>query len=101
MTHLCQVKLFENIFGTLLQNVNMEFGKYFPVQVVSFAFATACDPVGPAEKLLRAIPVGIGQVMCGCDNPWTENVLLRFVHIMSPLICLHAAIGSAIGMLAG
>ncbi|KAM7228870.1 hypothetical protein CapIbe_020158 [Capra ibex] len=49
--------------------------------------------------LLRAIPVGIGQVY-GCDNPWTGGIFLIALFISSPLICLHAAIGSAIGMLA-
>ncbi|XP_019842027.2 urea transporter 2 isoform X1 [Bos indicus] len=49
--------------------------------------------------LLRAIPVGIGQVY-GCDNPWTGGIFLIALFISSPLICLHAAIGSTIGMLA-
>ncbi|XP_055273256.1 urea transporter 2 [Moschus berezovskii] len=49
--------------------------------------------------LLRAIPVGIGQVY-GCDNPWTGGLFLIALFISSPLICLHAAIGSTIGMLA-
>ncbi|XP_058412549.1 urea transporter 2 [Diceros bicornis minor] len=49
--------------------------------------------------LLRAIPVGIGQVY-GCDNPWTGGIFLVALLISSPLICLHAAVGSTIGMLA-
>ncbi|XP_060029794.1 urea transporter 2 isoform X2 [Erinaceus europaeus] len=49
--------------------------------------------------LLRAVPVGIGQVY-GCDNPWTGGIFLVALFISSPLICLHAAIGSTIGMLA-
>uniref|UniRef100_A0A8D2D4P1 Solute carrier family 14 member 2 n=1 Tax=Sciurus vulgaris TaxID=55149 RepID=A0A8D2D4P1_SCIVU len=49
--------------------------------------------------LLRAIPVGIGQVY-GCDNPWTGGIFLVALFISSPLICLHAAIGSTMGMLA-
>ncbi|XP_078530869.1 urea transporter 2-like isoform X2 [Lissotriton helveticus] len=50
--------------------------------------------------LLKAIPVGIGQVY-GCDNAWTGVIFLVALFISSPMICLHAAIGSTIGMLAG
>ncbi|XP_050799549.1 urea transporter 2-like isoform X2 [Gopherus flavomarginatus] len=50
-------------------------------------------------KLLQSIPVGVGQVY-GCDNPWTGGIFLVALFISSPLICLHAAIGSAVGMLA-
>nr|XP_031548193.1 urea transporter 2 isoform X2 [Vicugna pacos] len=49
--------------------------------------------------LLRAIPVGVGQVY-GCDNPWTGGIFLIALFVSSPLICLHAAIGSTMGMLA-
>ncbi|XP_043299974.1 urea transporter 2-like [Cervus canadensis] len=49
--------------------------------------------------LLQAIPVGVGQVY-GCDNPWTGGVFLVALFICSPLICLHAAIGSIVGLLA-
>lgn len=51
-------------------------------------------------QLLQAIPVGVGQVY-GCDNPWTGGVFLVALFISSPLICLHAAIGSIVGLLAG
>ncbi|XP_032624852.2 urea transporter 1 isoform X1 [Chelonoidis abingdonii] len=50
-------------------------------------------------KLLQSIPVGVGQVY-GCDNPWTGGIFLVALFISSPLLCLHAAIGSAVGMLA-
>ncbi|XP_067841436.1 urea transporter 2-like [Heptranchias perlo] len=50
--------------------------------------------------LLRAIPVGVGQVY-GCDNPWTGGIFLVALVISSPVICLHAAIGSCLGILAG
>uniref|UniRef100_G1LFE6 Urea transporter n=1 Tax=Ailuropoda melanoleuca TaxID=9646 RepID=G1LFE6_AILME len=49
--------------------------------------------------LLQAIPIGVGQVY-GCDNPWAGGVFLVALFISSPLICLHAAIGSIVGMLA-
>lgn len=51
-------------------------------------------------QLLQAIPIGVGQVY-GCDNPWTGGVFLVALFICSPLICLHAAIGSIVGILAG
>ncbi|CAM4556371.1 unnamed protein product [Lepidochelys olivacea] len=50
-------------------------------------------------KLLQSIPVGVGQVY-GCDNPWTGGIFLIALLLSSPLICLHAAIGSTVGMLA-
>lgn len=58
------------------------------------------DPILLILQLLQAIPVGVGQVY-GCDNPWTGGVFLVALFISSPLICLHAAIGSIVGLLAG
>ncbi|NXG21403.1 UT2 protein, partial [Grallaria varia] len=52
------------------------------------------------KMLLQSIPIGVGQVY-GCDNPWTGGIFLMALFISSPLICLHAVIGSAVGMLAG
>ncbi|XP_008592090.1 PREDICTED: urea transporter 2-like, partial [Galeopterus variegatus] len=53
----------------------------------------------PPYTLLQAIPVGVGQVY-GCDNPWTGGMVLVALFISSPLVCLHAAIGSIVGILA-
>ncbi|XP_051893141.1 urea transporter 2-like isoform X2 [Pristis pectinata] len=50
--------------------------------------------------LLRAIPVGVGQVY-GCNSPWSGGIFLVALIISSPIICLHAAIGSCLGILAG
>ncbi|XP_078075655.1 urea transporter 2-like isoform X3 [Mustelus asterias] len=50
--------------------------------------------------LLRAIPVGVGQVL-GCDSPWSGGIFLVALVISSPIICLHAAVGSCLGILAG
>nr|CAA73322.1 ADH-regulated urea transporter [Pelophylax lessonae] len=52
------------------------------------------------SQLLKAVPVGVGQVY-GCDNPWSGGIMLVGLFISSPIICMHAAIGSAMGMLAG
>ncbi|XP_075042359.1 urea transporter 1 isoform X2 [Mixophyes fleayi] len=51
-------------------------------------------------QLLKAVPVGVGQVY-GCDNPWTGGIFLAALFISSPVICMHAGIGSALGMIAG
>ncbi|XP_073445882.1 urea transporter 2-like isoform X1 [Dendrobates tinctorius] len=51
-------------------------------------------------SLLKAVPVGVGQVY-GCDNPWTGGIFLVALFVSSPIICMHAAIGSALGMVAG
>ncbi|XP_044537599.1 urea transporter 1-like [Gracilinanus agilis] len=55
---------------------------------------------GLTLQLLKAIPVGIGQIY-GCDNPWTGGLFLVAILISSPLMCLHAAIGSTLGIIAG
>ncbi|XP_075441515.1 urea transporter 1 isoform X4 [Ascaphus truei] len=49
--------------------------------------------------LLQAIPAGVGQVY-GCDNAWTGGLFLISLFVSSPIICLHAAIGSTVGMIA-
>uniref|UniRef100_M3ZYR7 Solute carrier family 14 member 2 n=1 Tax=Xiphophorus maculatus TaxID=8083 RepID=M3ZYR7_XIPMA len=51
-------------------------------------------------KLFRSIPVGIGQVY-GCDNPWTGGIFIISLFISSPITCVHAVLGSAVGMVSG
>ncbi|XP_010185211.1 PREDICTED: urea transporter 1, partial [Mesitornis unicolor] len=74
---------------------------FFPTTVIQLATATPNITWTDAEMplLLQSIPVGVGQVY-GCDNPWTGGIFLIALFISSPVICLHAAIGSAVGMLA-
>uniref|UniRef100_A0A8B9GA40 Urea transporter n=1 Tax=Amazona collaria TaxID=241587 RepID=A0A8B9GA40_9PSIT len=74
---------------------------FFPTIVIQPATATPNITWTDAElpMLLQSIPVGVGQVY-GCDNPWTGGIFLIALFISSPLTCLHAAIGSAVGMLA-
>ncbi|XP_017546569.1 urea transporter 2 isoform X2 [Pygocentrus nattereri] len=50
--------------------------------------------------LFRSIPVGVGQVY-GCDNAWTGGIFIIALFISSPITCVHAVIGSAIGMVSG
>ncbi|KAM9820125.1 urea transporter 2-like [Neosynchiropus ocellatus] len=52
------------------------------------------------QKLAHAVPVGVGQVY-GCDSPWTGGLILLALLVSSPIICLHAVIGSAAGILSG
>nr|XP_015828034.2 urea transporter 2 [Nothobranchius furzeri] len=51
-------------------------------------------------KLFRSVPVGIGQVY-GCDNPWTGGMFIISLFISSPITCIHAVVGSAVGMVSG
>lgn len=53
-----------------------------------------------ALELLKSLPVGVGQIY-GCDNPWTGGIFLCAILLSSPLMCLHAAIGSLLGVIAG
>ncbi|XP_057555387.1 urea transporter 1 [Hippopotamus amphibius kiboko] len=53
-----------------------------------------------ALQLLKSLPVGVGQIY-GCDNPWTGGIFLGAILLSSPLMFLHAAIGSLLGIAAG
>nr|XP_004656876.2 urea transporter 2 isoform X1 [Jaculus jaculus]XP_045000473.1 urea transporter 2 isoform X1 [Jaculus jaculus] len=90
-----------NIAVTLYLAATGHYNLFFPTTLLQPATSvpniTWSDVQVPL--LLRAIPVGIGQVY-GCDNPWTGGIFLIALFISSPLICLHAAIGSTMGMLA-
>ncbi|KFO98040.1 Urea transporter 2, partial [Calypte anna] len=74
---------------------------FFPTTAVQPATATPNITWADAEMpmLLQSIPAGVGQIY-GCDDPWAGGIFLIALFISSPLICLHAAIGSAVGMLA-
>lgn len=51
-------------------------------------------------QLLKSLPVGVGQIYA-CDNPWTGGIFLCAILLSSPLMCLHATIGSLLGIAAG
>ncbi|NXN98087.1 UT2 protein, partial [Rhinopomastus cyanomelas] len=74
---------------------------FFPTTVIQPPTATPNITWSDADMptLLQSIPIGVGQVY-GCDNPWTGGIFLVALFISSPLTCLHAAIGSVVGMLA-
>ncbi|XP_012860206.1 urea transporter 2 [Echinops telfairi] len=90
-----------NIAVTLYLAATGHYNLFFPTALLQPASSvpniTWSDVQVPL--LLRAIPVGIGQVY-GCDNPWTGGIFLFALFISSPLVCLHAAIGSTVGVLA-
>ncbi|KFQ70743.1 Urea transporter 2, partial [Phaethon lepturus] len=90
-----------NLALTLYLAASGPHNLFFPTTSIQPATATPNITWTDAEMpmLLRSIPVGVGQVY-GCDNPWTGGIFLVALFISSPLICLHAAIGSAVGMLA-
>ncbi|XP_060677757.1 urea transporter 2-like [Hemiscyllium ocellatum] len=77
---------------------NQHFPQIFIGPVTSSQNITWSDL--SVSMLVRAIPVGVGQVY-GCDNPWTGGIFLVALIISSPIICLHATIGSTVGILAG
>ncbi|KAF3829843.1 hypothetical protein GH733_001794 [Mirounga leonina] len=90
-----------NIAVTLYLAATGHYNLFFPTTLLQPASSTPNITWSEVQVplLLRAIPVGIGQVY-GCDNPWTGGIFLIALFISSPLICLHAAIGSTVGMLA-
>uniref|UniRef100_A0A452I678 Urea transporter n=1 Tax=Gopherus agassizii TaxID=38772 RepID=A0A452I678_9SAUR len=91
-----------NIAVSLYLAATGHYNLFFPTTLI--------QPVTPVPNitwseievplLLKSIPVGISQLF-GCDNPWTGGIFLLAVFVASPLICLYAAVGSAVGMLAG
>lgn len=50
-------------------------------------------------QLLKSLPVGVAQIY-GCDSLWTGLIFLCAVLLSSPLMCLHATIGSLVGITA-
>ncbi|KAK9522681.1 hypothetical protein VZT92_019130 [Zoarces viviparus] len=51
-------------------------------------------------QLFMSVPVGVGQVY-GCDNPITGGIFIVSLFISSPITCVHAVLGSAVGMVSG
>ncbi|XP_065263099.1 urea transporter 2-like [Emys orbicularis] len=90
-----------NIAVSLYLSATGHYNLFFPTTLIQPVTSVPNITWSEIEVplLLQSIPVGIGQVY-GCDNPWTGGIFLVALLISSPLICLHAAIGSAVGMLA-
>uniref|UniRef100_A0A8C4UQR5 Urea transporter n=1 Tax=Falco tinnunculus TaxID=100819 RepID=A0A8C4UQR5_FALTI len=87
-----------NIAVTLYLAATGHYNPFFPTTLIK-PVASVPNITWSAINLLQSIPVGIGQVY-GCENPWTGGIFLVALLISSPLICLHAAIGSAVGIFA-
>ncbi|XP_065511611.1 urea transporter 2-like [Caloenas nicobarica] len=90
-----------NIALTLYLAATGHYNPFFPTTLIkpvasvpNITWSTINVPL-----LLQSIPVGVGQVY-GCENPWTGGIFLAALLVSSPLICLHAAIGSTVGMFA-
>ncbi|NXG62896.1 UT2 protein, partial [Hemiprocne comata] len=90
-----------NLALTLYLAASGPHNLFFPTTAIQPATATPNITWADAEMpmLLQSIPVGVGQIY-GCDNPCAGGIFLIALFISSPLICLHAALGSAVGMLA-
>ncbi|XP_054041505.1 urea transporter 2-like isoform X1 [Rissa tridactyla] len=90
-----------NIAVTLYLAATGHYNPFFPTTLIK-PVASAPNITWSAINvplLLQSIPIGAGQVY-GCGNPWTGGIILVALFISSPLICLHAAIGSTVGMFA-
>ncbi|XP_030423505.1 urea transporter 2 [Gopherus evgoodei] len=90
-----------NIAVSLYLSATGHYNLFFPTTLIQPVTSVPNITWSEIEVplLLQSIPVGVGQVY-GCDNPWTGGIFLVALLISSPLICLHAAIGSAVGTLA-
>ncbi|XP_020841409.1 urea transporter 1 isoform X3 [Phascolarctos cinereus] len=73
---------------------------FFPTKVATTSVSNVTWSQINVPELLKAIPVGVGQIY-GCDNPWTGGLFLVAILLSSPLMGLHAAIGSTVGIIAG
>uniref|UniRef100_A0A8C5TFD1 Urea transporter n=1 Tax=Malurus cyaneus samueli TaxID=2593467 RepID=A0A8C5TFD1_9PASS len=87
-----------NIAVTLYLAATGHYNPFFPTTLIK-PVAAVPNITWSAINLLQSIPVGVGQVY-GCGNPWTGGIFLLALLISSPLISLHAAIGSTVGMFA-
>ncbi|XP_009977082.1 PREDICTED: urea transporter 2-like [Tauraco erythrolophus] len=90
-----------NVAVTLYLAATGHYNPFFPTTLIK-PVASVPNITWSAIKvplLLQSIPVGVGQVY-GCENPWTGGIFLVALLVSSPLICLHAAIGSTVGMFA-
>ncbi|XP_010124055.1 PREDICTED: urea transporter 2-like [Chlamydotis macqueenii] len=90
-----------NIAVTLYLAATGHYNPFFPTTLIKpvAAVPNITWSAINVPLLLQSIPVGVGQVY-GCENPWTGGIFLVALLISSPLICLHAAIGSTVGMFA-
>ncbi|KAM6219976.1 urea transporter 1 isoform 3-T3 [Rhynchocyon petersi] len=78
------------------------YNPFFPIKLFTpvSSVPNITWPDLSALELLKSLPVGVSQIY-GCDSPWTGGIFLCAILLSSPLMCLHAAIGSLLGIAAG
>ncbi|KAM4707196.1 urea transporter 2-like [Discoglossus pictus] len=78
------------------------YNGFFPTVLIESVNATTNMTWSDLDipLLLRAIPIGVGQFY-GCGNVWAGAMFMAAYFLSSPILFFHAAIGSAIGILAG
>ncbi|XP_072108547.1 urea transporter 2-like isoform X2 [Mobula birostris] len=91
-----------NLTVALFMAATGHYNQHFP-QVLIVPVHTKQNITWPdlsIPMLLKSVPVGVGQVY-GCNDPWTGGIFIVALFISSPIICLHAVLGSCVGVLAG
>ncbi|MGH0133766.1 UNVERIFIED_CONTAM: hypothetical protein FKN15_003837 [Acipenser sinensis] len=75
---------------------------YFPQQHVQPDIVLAHSNVTDLDllRLLEGVPLGVGQIFA-CDDLWACGLILLGVFIFSPLLCVHALLGSCVGIITG
>ncbi|XP_054439559.1 urea transporter 1 [Pteronotus mesoamericanus] len=90
-----------NMAVTMYFSATGHYNPFFPVTLITPV--TSVPNVTWSElnalQLLKSLPVGVGQIY-GCDNLWTGLIFLGAILLSSPVTCLHAAVGSLMGIAA-
>ncbi|KAK1175113.1 urea transporter 1 [Acipenser oxyrinchus oxyrinchus] len=75
---------------------------YFPQQHVQPDIVLAHSNVTDLDllRLLEGVPLGVGQIFA-CDDLWACGLILLAVFLFSPLLCVHALLGSCVGIITG
>nr|XP_056705060.1 urea transporter 1 [Euleptes europaea] len=88
-----------NLALTLFVGATGHYNLFFPAKLMQPI--TSVPSINWSEVqvplIFQSIPVGVGQVY-GCDNPWAGGMIMVALCISSPLIFIHAVIGSAVGI---
>ncbi|KAM5220917.1 urea transporter 1 isoform 6-T9 [Hipposideros larvatus] len=90
-----------NMVLSMYLSATGHYNPFFPTKLITpvSSVPNVTWPDLNALQLLKSLPVSIGQIY-GCDSPWTGGIFLCAILLSSPLMCLHATIGSLLGMVA-
>lgn len=66
----------------------------------SFYFVSFCKQILIFAQVIRGIPLGVGQIYA-CGDLGPSLLILGAVVLYSPLLAVHAVLGSAVGTLTG